>query len=169
MQEETALAFRSETSESFLYILETLKQLAVLLKKMPGLQSEEACWKELRCNRQRCGSSCRTLFYDSSATFCKIWCGKSTALLWCTMWYPDLSSSLDISFIEGYKKKPHIGWGKFFYLHPTRRFKNIFLEFGIYRNMFHFCSSGRREHFYPLSVRIYNPNISPLEGQWNAP
>lgn len=76
------------------------------------------------------------------------------------MWYPGLSSSLDISFIEGYKKKPHIGWGKFFYLHPTRRFKNIFLEFGIYRNIFHFSSSGRRELLYPLSIRIYNPDTS---------
>ena len=29
--------------------------------------------------------------------------------------------------------------------------------------MFHFNSSRRGELFYPLSVRIYNPNISPLE------
>lgn len=43
MQEVTALVFQSETSESFLHILETLGQLAVLLKKMPGVQQEEAC------------------------------------------------------------------------------------------------------------------------------
>lgn len=156
MLKENKQAFQCETSLTSVYLC-TLE----IIRQPPWIRSQSSSTKgllerglhpKLSCSSKLHCKACRTSWYESSATFCKIQCGKSTELLWCTMCDPNLSSSLDISFIEGYKKKPHIGCGKF-YLLPTRRFKNIFLEFGIYRKMFHFSASEIKFLLIPSECR----------------
>lgn len=136
--------------QSFLCIWETLKQLAELLKKTPERHERRLAgrikvqqrdmWRPLQ-------NSVLWLIGNLLENF--MWQKHCIIMMYHVV--SRFVSSLDISFIEGYKKQPHTGWGKFFYLHPTWRFKNIFLEFGIYGNMFH--AGCLRESFFILWVQ----------------